>query len=83
MPENCRLRDQPRDLTKRPIAKAAFIPRVESATGVKLDMTSLMSLIVLSIYIIIDRDALWYNTLDDKLSSLNTVYSSCNMVAAN
>ena len=38
-------------------------------------------LIVLSIYIIIESDASWYNTLDDTLSSLNTLlywYSSRN-----
>ena len=40
---------------------------------VKLDMTSFMSLVVLSIYIIIDGEASWYNTLDDTLSSLNTL----------
>ena len=52
---------------------------------VKLDMTTFMSLIVLSIYIIIEADASWYNTLDDTLSSLNTLlywYSSPNMLAA-
>ena len=45
---------------------------------VKLDMTSFMSLILWSIYIIIDGDGLWYNTLDNALSSLNTFYSSRN-----
>ena len=40
-----------------------------------------MFLIVLSIDIIIEADALWYSTLDDTLSSLNTIlywYSSRN-----
>ena len=49
-------------------------------------MTSFMSLIVLSIYIIIEADASWYNTLDDTLSILNSLlywYSARNMVAAN
>ena len=44
-----------------------------------------MSFIVLSIYIIIEADASWYSTLDDTLSSLNTLlywYSSRNMMAA-
>ena len=37
-----------------------------------------MSLIILSIYIIFDGDASWHKTLDDTLSSLNTLYSSRN-----